>query len=222
MEKMSISVQCMSKQAYVSNLLVFAISAMILGLGTACFVKADLGADALSTFALGIEHYLPIRVDQIIFVIMYGMMFVTLLLDRKKLGFASFLYPFISSTVMSIALTFLPAFEMLWIRYALVVSGVILMALSIAIGAQTKVGYNPYDSLAFSMMERWSLSYAKVRWMLDGGYLLFGILLGGTLGMGTIIVLATLGSCADYFLKFSKCLLQTLQHANKEGGQQYE
>ena len=79
----------MDKKTYVIHFMVFALSAMILGIGTALFVKASLGADALSTFVMGIAHVTSIRVDQLIFVIMYGMMAVTLLMDKKKLGIAS-------------------------------------------------------------------------------------------------------------------------------------
>lgn len=212
----------MNTKTYLSHLLVFMIAAMILGLGTACFVKAELGADALSTFAIGIDQHTFLRVEQIIFLIMYGMMACAAWIDRKKLGFASFLYPFISSAVMSSALSILPNTDLLWARLLLVIAAVILMALSIAISAQTRIGYNPYDSLAFAIMERYSLSYTKVRWLLDGGYLMTGILMGGTLGAGTIIAMLALGPCADVFLKHITWVQQLLQNIYKGGIKQYE
>lgn len=161
---------------YIRHVLVFLISAMILGFGTACFIKADLGADAMSTFALGIKLHTPIRVDIAVFIIMYAMMAGTFLIDKKKLDVVSFLYPFISSGAMNLGLNILPECNQLMIRYFILCIGILLMALAIAIGSKTKVGYNSYDSLAFAILQRYHLTYTKVRWIIDGCFLIVGIL----------------------------------------------
>lgn len=201
---------------YMRHVLVFLISAMILGFGTACFIKADLGADAMSTFALGIKLHTPIRVDIAVFIIMYAMMAGTFLIDKKKLGVVSFLYPFISSGAMNLGLNILPECNQLMIRYFILCIGILLMALAIAIGSKTKVGYNSYDSLAFAILQRYHLTYTKVRWIIDGCFLIVGILLGGTFGSGTIIVLILLGPCSEFFMKNMDIPLQNILRIKEE------
>ena len=202
--------QNLSLTAYIRHVIVFFISAMILGLGTACFVKADLGADAMSTFALGIQHHTPIRVDIAIFIIMYAMMAGTFLIDKTRLGIVSFLYPLISSSTMNIGLNILPESDQIIACYIMLSTGIALMAIAIAVGSKTNVGYNPYDSLAFAILERYKLTYTKVRRMIDGSFLIIGILLGGTFATGTILVLILLGPCSDFFMKSMDKPLQNI------------
>lgn len=196
--------------------LMFLISAMILGFGTACFVKANLGADALSTFALGIHIHTGISVDIAIFLIMYMMMLITYWFDKTKLGLLSFLYPFISSLSMRTGLQILLESEDIVTRYMMLFTGMILMALAIAIGSQTKVGYNSYDSLAFALLEHFHLTYTKVRWMIDGCFLITGVLMGATFASGTILVLILLGPCADFFMSITKKPLQMILKTKEE------
>lgn len=196
--------------------LMFLISAMILGFATACFVKANLGADALSTFALGIHIHTGISVDIVIFLIMYMMMFITFWFDKTKLGLLSFLYPFVSSLSMRIGLQMLLESENIFTCYVMLFSGMILMAQAIAIGSQTKVGYNSYDSLAFALLEHFHLTYTNVRWMIDGCFLITGVLMGAAFTSGTILVLILLGPCADFFMSITKKPLQKILKTKEE------
>ncbi len=190
-----------SKQ-YLCQILVFLFSAGLLGLGTSCVVGAGLGADALSTLALGLSKQTNIAMDILIFAIMYGMMGVAYLFDKEKVGFLSLVYPFISTAVMRICMKNIQPGNQI-IAYAVLLLGILCMAIAITLGAKVKICCNPYDALAFSCMEKFTCSYSVIRWVIDGGYLLSGILLGSTVGTGTILILVFLGPCTDTCMKVS-------------------
>lgn len=189
----------MKQKRYGQQLLAFTGGAVLLGTGTACFIKAGLGADAMSTFALGLHGISGQPIEVLIFIIMYTMMGVTVLLNPAKIRLSSLLYPFISNMVMHAVLSVLVIGDSIILQYALAAAGVLLMAFAIAVGAQVKeqIGCNPYDALAFSLQNRFSCSYACIRWCIDAGYLIIGLLLGASIGIGTLGVLLFLGPCAE-------------------------
>lgn len=83
------------------------------------------------------------------------------------------------------------------------------MALAITVGSTVNICCNPYDALAFTVMQRLGCSYTVVRWMIDGIYLISGMLLGSTIGVGTLLILLLLGPCVDVCMKVYAYLYKT-------------
>lgn len=195
-----------ANKLYLWQVSVFLLSAGILGLGTTFVVCAGVGADALSTMALGLSKHINVTVDILIFAIMYVMMGIAYLFDKKKVGFLSLVYPFISTAVMRNCMKFIHPENQIT-AFAVLSIGILCMAIAITMGSKVRICCNPYDALAFSGMEKFNCSYSVVRWVIDGSYLLSGILLGSTVGLGTILILVCLGPCTDTCMKVSNILL---------------
>lgn len=193
---------------------IFTFGACLLGFGVALYCTSDIGADPLSTFALGIGKYLPLSVDEGIILISYGMILCTCFIQKSNIGFGSFLYPFMSGVATKIGFLVLPVCnDLLW-RYGMLFCGILCMGISIALTAKTRVGYSPYDGFAFSLMNKWSCSYSKVRWLIDGSFLCAGVLLGAIFDTGTIIVLLIMGPCASCCMR----ILEQFIRKFKKGG----
>ena len=195
-------------KSYMCQASVFLFSACLLGLGTACIVCAGIGADALSTLALGMSVHVGLTVDILIFAIMYGMMAIAFFLDRKKVGFLSLIYPLFSTVVMRMSMQRLYPTNQIMV-YMILLCGIVCMALAITVGSTVNICCNPYDALAFTVMQRLGCSYTVVRWMIDGSYLISGMLLGSTIGVVTLLILLLLGPCVDVCMKVYAYLYKT-------------
>lgn len=207
MEVISIKMKKISEaRLYVYSLLKFLGGASLLGIGCAFFIHADVGADPLSCFALGLQLQFSLHVEYGILFISIGMMAITCIFNRHQIGIGSLLYPFVSSSLIYITRMCLPNINSLWLRYVCVFIGILCMAISIAICANQMCGDNPYDGLAFTFMHKWKCSYTRVRYILDAIFLMCGILLGNMFGIGTILILVFLGLCAQGCMQIKKRL----------------
>lgn len=72
-------------------------------------------------------------------------------------------------------------------------SGILILAVSIALSIRADCGKNPYDCLTFGLMKQTGKQYYVIRWLLDGSMLLLGIFMHGTFGAVTVINLVVLG-----------------------------
>ena len=98
-------------------------------------------------------------------------------------------------------------------RVLFCMTGIGIIAMSIALSIYADCGKNPYDCVTFGLMKRTGLSYPVIRWILDGGMLVSGMILHGTYGVVTIINLLVLGrliTAALSLLKRLKWLRRTI------------
>lgn len=194
---------------YLISLCQFLCGAWLLGVGCALILQANLGADPLSSFALGIQKQFYLDVEIGILLISMVMMMFTGVLDRHQLGFGSLLYPFVSAYAIRITLQCLPNLHQVGLRYVVLLAGILCMGISIAICANQPCGNNPYDSLAFTLMKKANATYATIRYAIDGAFLLCGVLLGSAFGIGTMLILILLGPCAQGCLMIKEKMMLT-------------
>ena len=78
-------------------------------------------------------------------------------------------------------------------RTGLLISGIVLNALATAAYIGAHFGPGPRDGLMTGLVRRSGWSVRLVRTLIEGGVLVSGYLLGGTLGLGTIAYMLAIG-----------------------------
>ncbi|MDV3428457.1 MAG: hypothetical protein LIR50_15805 [Bacillota bacterium] len=186
---------------YAMKLFTFCCGAFLLGLGVAYFYKSEFGSDALSSFVQGLNCQIAISQGIWNAIIAYVMVLMALLLDKKQVGLGTIIHPFICSYAINIGISLIssPNSKIIAIKYLLL--GIFLIALSIAVTVKLNCGKSPYDAVIFAFMKRFNLKYNVIRWVMDGSMLITGVLLGGTFGVGTILILLVLGNLVMIFMK---------------------
>ncbi len=89
--------------------------------------------------------------------------------------------------------------EALILRLPLVVLGVLTIGLGSALYIGAEMGAGPRDSLMVALTKRFSISTWGARTAVEGSALLGGVLLGGQLGLGTLIFVLTIGPAVQLF-----------------------
>jgi len=78
-------------------------------------------------------------------------------------------------------------------RVGLLVGGIVLNALATAAYIGARFGPGPRDGLMTGLVRRSGWSVRLVRTLIEGGVLVSGFLLGGTLGLGTVAYMLAIG-----------------------------
>lgn len=78
-------------------------------------------------------------------------------------------------------------------RTSLLIGGIVLNALATAAYIGAHFGPGPRDGLMTGLVRRSGGSVRRVRTLIEGGVLVSGFLLGGTLGLGTIAYMLAIG-----------------------------
>ena len=191
----------------VRDYLIMIIGAIVIGIGVAFIVSANVGGDDMTTFEQGLTQTFHISLP-IAMIIANGIFVVLLLVFAKEnISIDTVLSPLFISVGSKIGLLFVPTIEGMVIRYVFFLIGLFIAGIGIAIGAQSATGSNPYDGFVLALSKKTNKSFSVVRPVMDAGLLIIGVLLQGTFGVGTFIAIFCMGPVADFFIKiFAKII----------------
>jgi uncharacterized membrane protein YczE len=85
------------------------------------------------------------------------------------------------------------------LRIVMLLAGIVVLGLASAMYIKAGFGAGPRDSFMLALHRRTNLRVGKVRWMMEAGAVVAGIILGGAFGIGTIIFAFLVGFSVDYF-----------------------
>ena len=162
------------------------------GVSTAMFVRADLGADPWNVFHLGVANLLSMNIG----IVMIGVGVLVLLLWiplRQRPGLGTLSNVIVIGLAADAALAILPGFESLLVRTVLLVSAVIVNALATSMYIGAGFGAGPRDGLMTGIHARTGWPVRTIRTAIEVSVLLSGWLLGGALGVGTVLYALAIG-----------------------------
>lgn len=86
--------------------------------------------------------------------------------------------------------------------------GVIVMGIGAGTYVAPRVGAGPRDSIMMMIVDRTGAKVKTVRTSMEVGVALIGWLLGGPIGIGTVIIALMLGQLVHYTLPFAQSLIE--------------
>lgn len=162
------------------------------GVSTAMFVRADLGADPWNVFHLGVANLLSMNIGMVIIAV--GVLVLLLWIPlRQRPGLGTISNVIVIGLAADVALAVLPAFESLLVRSVLLISAVVVNALATSMYIGAGFGAGPRDGLMTGIHARTGWSVRAIRTAIEVSVLLSGWLLGGTLGVGTVLYALAIG-----------------------------
>ena len=170
------------------------VGCLILGLGVALLLVADLGSDGFSTLVngLAIATGLPFFVAN---TIVSGGFLVLAALRRVLPGIGTLVQIVLVGATVSVIFEYLGTPSSLAARVGLVLVAMPVLAVGIAMYLGANLGAGPIEAaaLAWDPPVPFKWSYSAVQ--LLGAVV--GWLLGGTIGLTTVVVIASLGPLVD-------------------------
>ena len=122
---------------------------------------------------------------------------------RQRPGVGTVANVLVIAISVDVTLAVLPAPSWLAARMALLVAGVVLNGLATAVYLGTRLGPGPRDGLMTGVSARTGLALRLVRTGIEVTVLAVGWLLGGTVGVGTVLYALAIGPLTQTFLRLT-------------------
>jgi uncharacterized membrane protein YczE len=172
---------------------------VLYGLSLGLMVHANAGLAPWDVLHSGLTRHLPLDIGQVLI----GVSFVVLLLWiplREMPGLGTISNPLVIGLTADATLAALPPVHSLALRLALMVAGVVLNAVATAAYIGSQLGRGPRDGLMTGLVRRTGLSIRLVRTSLEVSVVALGLLLGGGLGLGTVLYALAIGPLTQAML----------------------
>lgn len=202
------------------RIIIFLIGMSIIQFGVALFLRMNIGSDPFTVFTQGLANTLNNlgvnattgTANRIILIVLFS---IILLLNKSHIKIGTMICvvgvgPIIDLGVSMVSILPVESYNYL-LKMFLIALGCFIIAIGFSILSATKVGVAPNDIIPFIIKERTNWEYRWIRILMDAVLLISGFMLGGTVGVGTIIAMATTGPfiqlCLPYGEKFTNFIL---------------
>ena len=169
------------------------------GISCSLYVSCGLGSDAFNVMTQGLSDTLGIQTGNAFYVIQGAMLLLVLALRRREIGFGTLFGTFLIGLIMNLwsaLLTPLLAAAGVGVRLCCAAAAPVFTGLGISLVKKSGFGLTPCDILTL-IFHSWlpRMQFRTVRMLYDGAMFLAGVLLGGTIGVGTVFSVLLTGTC---------------------------
>ncbi|STZ77063.1 YczE/YyaS/YitT family protein [Bergeriella denitrificans] len=167
-------------------MLVFGLT--LFGAAEAMLVLADLGATPWVVFAQGLAVQTGWNIGTTTFLISLAVLLLWIPLGLRP-GLGTLMNMTVIALVLGLVVRFVPAPDAddYVMRAALCVGGIVVMGVAAALYLTTYLGAGPRDGLMVGLCQKTGWRVGVVRTLMESSVCLIGWLLGGTLGIGTLL-----------------------------------
>ncbi|MDX2381700.1 MAG: hypothetical protein QNM02_18305 [Acidimicrobiia bacterium] len=170
----------------------------LFGVGVALLIRSDLGAAPWDVFHTGVSELTGIPVGTVL--ILTGLVLLLLWIPlREQPGTGTILNAIEIGLVVDLVLPLLPQTDQLALRCAMVVGGVLLIAVGSGFYIGAGLGPGPRDGLMTGIARR-GPSIKVARTGIEVTVLVIGVMLGGAIGVGTAVFALSIGPLVERIL----------------------
>ena len=169
-----------------TGVLILFIGLTILGLGGALVVRANLGNAPWTVFAEGISIQSGLSIGTAFFLSSCLVLLLWIPLAIKP-GFGTIANATYFAMVLDWALGWMNSPSSQVLEYLMLIAGIACVGLGSAIYMTCGLGGGPRDGLLMGLIKRTGVRIIYIKMTMDGTALLVGFLLGGTVGVGTVL-----------------------------------
>jgi len=182
-------------------------SALLLGLigygfSMAVMVRAGLGLDPWDVFHQGLSLKTGMTIGTASAVVGVAVLCAWVPL-RNRPGIGTVANVIVIAVTVDAGLAILPTPTSLPVRIAMMVGAVVLNAISTVLYIGAGLGPGPRDGLMTGLVARTGLSVRLVRTSIEATVLAVGWLLGGTVGVGTVLYALGIGPLVQFFVRIT-------------------
>ncbi|WP_027956151.1 YczE/YyaS/YitT family protein [Halobacillus kuroshimensis] len=175
---------------------------IVIAMGVTLTIKSNLGAGAWDAVNVGLTEQIGLTIGTWVMVIGGFLIVTNALIAKEKPDLPAVitilvLGKFIDFWMLQVFDTLvLQAFFMKLITLIL---GIVIIAIGVSLYLQPKFSLNPVDGFMVALQKRFGYSITKAKTMTESFALVLALVLGGPIGIGTIVILLGIGPCIQFF-----------------------
>lgn len=215
-------------KVFLYKILCIVIGLMIIGLGAFFTIISGLGSDPFNVLGHGLRQYIPVQAGTMSTMLNTTAFLVVLITKRSYVKINTILSTILIGSSMNfwdyLIGDFILSLELNFVFNVLIVLlSVVLIGFGVAVMQKINLGMVPNDAVPYIIYEKINtkkkMSYRVVRIAYDVSQALFGIILGGLFGIGTILIAFLVGPSIQFWVPHVSNMIDKLF---KKLGYQFE
>jgi uncharacterized membrane protein YczE len=172
----------------------------LFGTGDALIVAAKLGNSPWTVLAQGVSKHTPLSIGAATFAISVAVLLCWIPL-REWPGLGTVLNAVVIGVAIDSTLALLPHLDSLVVRWAALFAGIAIVGLGSGLYLTAALGPGPRDGLMTGLHARFGWPLAAVRTGIELTAVTAGFLLGGTVGVGSVLFALLIGHAVSFGVK---------------------
>ncbi|MFV9510944.1 YczE/YyaS/YitT family protein [Tepidibacillus sp. LV47] len=194
----------MKKEEIFYRIVFFFIGLIVMSLGIALTIEANLGVSAWDVLHIGLYKTFGLTIGTWSQIAGLIIVLFTYLLDKKVVFIGTLLNMIFVGWFIDLFLFILPTMHKgQWFYQSLFfILGMIIMAIGTGMYITSNLGAGPRDGLMLVLSNRLNWSIRKVKTWMELIVLVIGFFLGGPVFIGTLILSVFIGPLMQFFITF--------------------
>lgn len=175
-----------------SRLMILLFGVFIMGIGGATTVQSELGNPPWTVLAQGLAIQLDIPLGWAFFLVSCLVLLVWIPL-RVTPGFGTITNAVVFAASLQFGISIIPKQDSFVISLLMVLIGIFLVGFGTAVYITCGLGQGPRDGWMIGLVKRTGIRIWQIRFAMEAFALTLGYLLGGKVGLGTVLVMLLIG-----------------------------
>lgn len=222
----------------IKRLILFFVGMSVIQFGVALFLKTNIGSDPFTVFTQGLAFTLdktglknfslvqfisgkaevtPGVANMIILVVLFA---IIILVDMKRIKIGTLICVVGVGPIIDLGTKVISYFPVesynIVIKAILLLAGCLIIAIGFSVLSAANVGVAPNDIVPFILVDKTKVQYRWIRIALDAGFLIIGFLLGGKIGIGTVIAMLSTGPFIQFCLPYGEKFVNLIVNEKNE------
>lgn len=182
------------------RLAIMVFGLFIFSVGLVLNVRANLGLGPWNVFHYGLTLITPLTFGQVSIAVGFCMIVISLVLGIRP-GVATFANMFLVGIFIDLTMPWIPdLYEPLY-QYPVLIGGILIMGIGTAVYIKVGLGAGPRDSFMLGLTTRLGWRVGVIRSLIEGTVLVLGYLMGGPVGIGTVVFVLCIGPSVELFFR---------------------
>ncbi|OEF96318.1 YczE/YyaS/YitT family protein [Desulfuribacillus alkaliarsenatis] len=188
---------------------IFFVGIMVMSYGIVLTIVANLGVSPWDVFHLGLANTTPLTPGMAVQVTGIIIVIIVCFLMKRYPQIGTILNMIFVGVFIDVFLLLpvTPTGENLFQQLAILVIGTVLFGVGAGIYISSNLGAGPRDGLVLVLNIKKGWSIGRIKTVMELSALGFGALLGGPVGVGTVIISLTIGPIMGFNIEYWKGLL---------------
>lgn len=170
------------------------------GVAIALMIEAALGASPWDVFHVGVALHAPLSFGMVMILAAVAVLLLWIPL-RQMPGLGTVANALLLGPFADLALALIDTPQTWPLRLAFMLGGIVVCAFATGLYVGAQLGPGPRDGLMTGLARRTGGSIRRVRTLIELSVLAGGIVLGGTVGLGTVLFALGVGPLTQVFLR---------------------